>query len=109
MLADTRKTCEIYSKAIAAGEDPVDIVGELATWFGVQRPAILRRLRTGGVLPPYKSRGSHRRVVVRRLSTPEREEQRAKIPRVYREACQRCGVRADIGCKHSRAPVGMTF
>jgi hypothetical protein len=27
--------------------------------------------------------------------------------RVDRDACLRCGVRHDIGCKHSRAPVGM--
>jgi len=26
---------------------------------------------------------------------------------VYRDPCQRCGVRRDIGCAHSGAPVSM--
>jgi hypothetical protein len=29
--------------------------------------------------------------------------------RVDRDPCQRCGVRHDIGCHHSRAPLGMTL
>lgn len=28
-------------------------------------------------------------------------------PTVDRDPCQRCGVRHDIGCHHTRAPVGM--
>lgn len=30
-------------------------------------------------------------------------------PRVNRDPCPRCGVRADIGCGHTQAPIGMSF
>jgi hypothetical protein len=51
MSPDTIRCCEIYRAAVAAGEDTTDVVGQLATWFDVQRPAIWKRLRRGGAVP----------------------------------------------------------
>lgn len=108
MMRDTLKTCEIYQQAVASGEEPSDVVGYLAEWYNVQRPAIWRRLRAGGVLPGYRSKNVQRFQRPRRKHSDIRDEKMA-APRVDRDACPRCGVRADIGCKHSRAPVGMMF
>lgn len=103
----TARTCEMYSAAIACGEAPGDVVGELATMYGVQRPAIWRRLRAGRLLPPY---GSGRRIGnPRRKSPTEADDARSAMPRVDRDPCPRCGVRHDVGCNHSRAPLGMVL
>lgn len=39
----------------------------------------------------------------------ERQQRLAEMeakPRVERDPCPRCGVRADVGCRHDRAPLG---
>lgn len=109
-MTNAESTCELYSKAIAAGEDPSEVVGELAVLYGVQRPAIWRRLITGGLRPPYghSEKRSRRKSRARRPSS-EVEKERMAQPRVDRDPCQRCGVRRDIGCYHTRAPVGMVL
>ena len=122
-MNDTARTCEIYLKSIAAGEHPSDVVAELATWYGVQRPAIWKRLRQGGVIPPYSPRvaggkgrpvgggecGYTQRRLEGRRRHSEINEAKMALPRVDRDPCQRCGVRHDVGCHHTRAPVGMTL
>jgi hypothetical protein len=104
MLADTRRTCEIYTKALAAGEDERAVVGYLATRFGVQKPAIYKRLRTGGALPPYR----HPSGTGRNAAGIRRERREFFVaPAIEpRDPCPRCGVRRDYGCKHSLAPLG---
>jgi hypothetical protein len=103
MLADTARTCEVYRKATAAGESPGDVVGYLAKWFGVQRPAIWRRLRTGGVLPKYNE-GSP---IGRKPAGIRENRTRTPLPpTVSRDPCPRCGVRADYGCGHSHIRLG---
>jgi hypothetical protein len=104
MLADTLRTCEIYTKATAAGEDAQDVVGYLATWFGVLRPAIYKRLRQGGALPPYKHPGS-----TGRNAAGIRRERKGMVlppPVQCRDPCPRCGVRRDFGCRHSLERLG---
>jgi hypothetical protein len=103
----TRETCAAYRRALAAGEYPCDIVGYLARQYGVQRPAIWRRLVSGGERPSYGTRGPSGRKSAGIMR--DRELRPNAPPPVDRDPCQRCGVRHDIGCKHSRAPVGMTF
>lgn len=112
ILADvTARTCEMYRRAISSDEEPSDIVGYLAQMDGVQRPAIWRRLRTGGVLPPYNNDRTRvgRKAAGISPATAGRIDERTLPPRVDRDPCERCGTRHDIGCHHSRAPVGMTF
>jgi hypothetical protein len=110
--ASTQHICDAYRAALKSGENERDVVGYLSVQYGVQRPAIWRRLRTGGVLPPYKSeRGPDgaplpRKAAKKRLRACEREAERAERPRVYRDPCPRCGTRRDIGCAHSQAPLG---
>jgi hypothetical protein len=106
MLEATRQTCDAYKRMADIGGDPSEIVTGLAAHFHVTRPSIWRRLRIGGVLPPYGTRGP-----LRKKRRPNREIKQDKDcqPRVDRDPCQRCGVRHDIGCNHSRAPLGMTL
>jgi hypothetical protein len=106
MLENTRRTCEQYQRMIALGGDPREIVTGLAAIYCVNRPAIWRRLRTGGVLPPYRSGTSITRI---RRRASEITADKDKQPRVDRDPCQRCGVRHDIGCRHSQAPLGMVL
>lgn len=104
----TRRTCEAYRRAIAAGESPSDVVAWIAKSDGVQRPAVWRRLRSGGVLPPYKSSEAHRKRAKKRTQAEIVNDIDAALPpAVDRDPCPRCGVRRDIGCSHSRAPIGM--
>jgi hypothetical protein len=102
----TKSTCDSYLRQIGLGGDPSEIVSGLACFYQVNRPAIWKRLRMGGALPPYRTK-----VDIKRGRRPRAElnADRASQPRVDRDPCQRCGVRHDIGCKHDRAPVGMTF
>lgn len=98
----TRSVCETFVRAIAAGEPQNDIVRELANREGVQRPAIFRRLRTGGVLTPYKPGKPKGR---RNARFADVQPQLDLPAAVDRDPCPRCGVRGDFGCAHSRLPL----
>lgn len=106
----TRRTCEIYSRAIAGGESEREVIGYLAAQYGVNRPAIWRRLRSGGVLPGYHRRENMGRRAAG-IAKPTIQSERIVPPTlpVDRDPCQRCGVRRDIGCNHSRVPLGMVL
>lgn len=99
----TERTCAMYRSAIEAGESPSDVVGQIANAYGVQRPAIWRRLRTGGVLPGYRSKSDPQfRKPQTRYKRQDSGSKMGNIPApVFREPCPRCGVRADIGCGHT--------
>jgi hypothetical protein len=43
---------------------------------------------------------------IRGITRTETEQRRAELPRVDRDACPRCGVRGDIGCRHSGERLG---
>lgn len=111
VTARTALICSTYRKALAAGEDSTAVVGELAAANDVQRPAIWKALRRGGVLPPYAPKSEHgqgrRRANTQSWQT--RKLQMDETPRVDRDPCPRCGVRRDFGCNHSRIPLGMVL
>lgn len=118
----TRSVCETFVRAIAAGEPQNDVVRELADREGVQRPAIWRRLRTGGVLPEYGRRkangqgrpagggnpgySARRRQLAIQAAESQRPDLRPELL-VDRDPCPRCGARGDFGCGHSQAPLRM--
>jgi hypothetical protein len=105
----TKTLCLAFDRCVATGGDTTTLVREWAEMLGVQRPAIWRRLRSGGSLPPYKSSG---RTIPRRPRAKTLEEQFEPLPpTVNRDPCLRCGVRADVGCKHSatRSLSGVVF
>lgn len=105
----TRRTCDLYRAGVDAGE-PTEIVGRLARAEGVARPAIWKRLISGGERPSY---GVTTREPIGRaaggVGMAARENRENLPPVVDRDPCQRCGVRADFGCAHTRVPVGMMF
>lgn len=117
----TLDICAKYRRAMSGGEPQAAVIGYLASEYDVQRPAIFKALRSGGVMPPYEPRsdygrgrprgggvpGYSERRRERRRALSEIREERMSQPRVDRDPCQRCGVRHDVGCRHSRAPVGM--
>jgi hypothetical protein len=118
----TRDICATFRKASEAGEDQSSVVGHLASLYDVQRPAIWKALRRGGVVPPYAPRadggkgrpqggGRPGYTAKRRLKSAQHRATRdyESTPRVDRDPCQRCGVRHDVGCNHSRAPLGMVL
>lgn len=98
----TAAIADAYLAAIRRGHERKDVIGWVANSFGVGRQAIYKQLRHGGTLPPYKSGWRARGTV-----PPVRQEPM----RVDRDPCPRCGVRADIGCRHgSSGPLsGMLF
>jgi hypothetical protein len=102
----TKRTCDEYSRQAAMGGDPCEIVTALCVVHSVQRPAIWRRLRIGGVLPPYRARLVPRNA---RRSSLEIAREKDAGPRVDRDPCPRCGVRRDYGCNHSLARLGMVL
>jgi hypothetical protein len=63
-----------------------------------------------GELPKTHANGTR---PVKRLSKPGRckcaPDDKFLPPKVDRDPCPRCGVRHDIGCNHSRAPLGMVL
>jgi len=106
---DAEKTfqiCQAYKHAIDAGEDKGAVIGFLAQLHGVGRPAIWRQLRAGGVLPPYNQReeggrGPKRKMAHGRVWSGPKDIDPSQY--VERTACEFCGVRTDIGCRHIRA------
>lgn len=92
--------------ALFAAKVPVRAIAEQ---FGVQAPAIWRSLRRWGILPPYNR--SPGRGPARKRPLPDVSGAEPNIadlpPRVERDPCPRCGVRADVGCSHS-ASYGLT-
>ncbi len=78
----------------------------LAELHGVRRGAIEMRIRRGGLLPPYRV-GT--RIQRTRRQQAESLETANKRQRVDRDPCPRCGARGDIGCKHTRSPLGTVF
>lgn len=123
VTARTALICTTYRKALAAGEDSTAVVGELAAANDVQRPAIWKALRRGGVLPPYAPKSEHGQgrpigggvsgyTELRRANMQSRQTRKIQMdetPRVDRDPCPRCGVRRDFGCNHSRIPLGMVL
>lgn len=102
---EVRLRCEAFLRAFSKGEEPGTIVGQLAEQRGVTKPSIWRSLRSGGLLPPYQSRDAKRTAQEQHLPPLPRSSPAA----VSRDGCPRCGVRGDIGCKHSRERLGVSF
>ena len=98
ILERTERTCEMYSAAVSDGESPTDVVRKLAIAFGVTRPSIYKRLRSGNALPPYRTdRPKHG------PRSPRNEaRERIEPPKVHRDPCFLCGARGDVGCRHGR-------
>jgi hypothetical protein len=118
-----RAICETFLRRIKDGVGSQVAVGELAAMHDVQRPAIWKSLRSGGVIAPYapslkggkgRPRGggepgySHRRREKSLACSEARNEPRSD-QYVDRDPCPRCGVRGDYGCAHTRAPLGTSF
>ncbi len=85
------RVCRAYRRAMQKGDDLSEFIGRIAIREGVQRGAIWKRLRRGGLVPEYRLG-----VILHR-----RKKDIGPPPqRVERDPCFRCGVRADIGCRH---------
>lgn len=89
-------TCVEYRRLIGLGYERTEAVQALAIRDRITSDGILKRLRKGGVLSPYRASYSLRGL--RRIDTPPVDPSR----RVERDPCPRCGIRGDIGCKHGR-------
>lgn len=113
VTARTRRICDLYREAIERGEDEGSVVGELAAMHDILRPAIWKALRSGGVLPPYRTKreggdgrplgGGVAGFTERRATASAgwKARREASMPEpVFRDPCPMCEVRADIGCRH---------
>lgn len=100
-----RRVCDAYLEAVARGKNITTTIAWLSEAEGVGRPAIWRRLRSGGALPPYSTRTNK----TARRTRSEIVIEKLFAPRVDRDPCPRCGVRGDIDCGHSKAPLGMVL
>lgn len=116
----TRRICATYRLRIAAGDTERDVITDLAAMNEVQRPAIWKALRSGGVVAPYApkdSRGPGRptgggqpgytvkRSAIARTAAERREDQMISSRPAPLEPCGWCGTRADLGCEH-QPPAG---
>lgn len=106
---DTPRLCAAYGRCVSIGGDVTAFIGEWARQLNVQRPAIWRRLRSGGALPPYQPGQKRGRPNKRRMNTVIPEG--PLPPVVRRDPCLRCGARGDLGCKHNttRSLSGVVF
>ena len=53
--------------------------------------------------------GSYPGRVVKHQTQAVREAERAMLPRVSRDPCQRCGVRGDVGCDCPKQRIGTVW
>lgn len=81
----TLRICDLWKRGCDAHQ--------IAEIFGVQRPAVYKALRRGGLLPPYRH-GE------RRKSPPRPELPQSEPNFTTRDPCPRCGIRRDLGCNH---------
>ena len=83
---------------------------QIAERVGVQAPAIRVRLKKAGVfvgLAKGGQKGPRQRPKMNTASKVTIPAEVEQAPRIDREPCRRCGVRADIGCRHlGQAPLG---
>lgn len=114
---ETAELCATFKRRRADGETESAIVRDLSADYEIQRPAVWKALRRGGVIPPYNPKqpdgqgrplgggqlGWTRRRTEQSLATKKREADRG-LPAPL-EACGWCGTRADVGCAHQR-PTG---
>lgn len=105
---DTLRTAAAFKEAVAGGVDPYKAIAGIADTMGLERGVIRSRLRRQGLWgqPDFDKTTGRVRAGLRdadcdRLIPPTEP--------VDRDPCQRCGVRHDIGCKHSRVPLGMVL
>jgi hypothetical protein len=93
--------CDRFRALKQEGNDDKEIVGELATHYGVKRPLVWKALRSGKVVPPFRPNPDRVRMPSSDPSLESASRQRAAALRPMVEPpCPRCNVRADIGCKH---------
>ena len=78
-----------YCRAFTAGET----IPEIACRFNATRQAVYNHLKLAGLVGPTRQLGEP-------VEIPEAQF-------VDRDPCPRCAVRRDVGCHHSRAPLGM--
>lgn len=95
---DTTETCSEFARLMAQGSSQIEVVRWLANRDRVGKQAIYKRLRNGGALPPYGTKITPNRKPGKALPIPGDE---IAARRVFRDPCVRCGVRGDIGCKHT--------
>lgn len=118
-MNDTDKAMMSIIRQSIADKAPMPVERDLMVLLGVMSGATtqdsLRRLRRAGVIDVRVVKG---RRVVRIIETgeetaepetgsarlcvdPEPAHDVSQLPRVNRDPCGFCGVRADIGCRHS--------
>jgi hypothetical protein len=107
---DTLRTAAAYREALASGADPQTAVHRIAAAFSLRRDVVRSRLRRQGLYgrPEFeKGMGRH----CAGLKDADWAADRIIPPTepVHRDPCQRCGVRADIGCGCSKARLGMVL
>lgn len=106
----TIRTCEQFKHALKSGIEPGDFVGYLSEREGVHRPAIWKRLRTGGALPDYNKGNPTGRKAAGIMDADSKADRIIPTrPPVYRDPCPRCGIRGDLPCGHSRVRLGMVL
>lgn len=114
----TQRLCAEYRRRLNLGDRKRDIITDLAVDYGVGRTAVHRALHRHGEVPPYQPKrpgGPGRPVgggepgytlkrIERSVSAREAVElRRDQLRLATAEPCLRCGVRADVGCRHRAA------
>ena len=111
----TEAICAVYRTRVGAGEKERDVVRSLAVDYDVQRPAIWKQLRAGGVVPAYKPKvegysgrpkgggtpGFTAKRTAASLAHSLKQPERISTISAGPAACLRCGSR--FGCKHMPA------
>lgn len=92
-----RETGDEYNALLARGLSKGQAVALLAAKAGVRQPAIYKRLRRLGTLPPYNPRRSAGCT----LGPGDIPGDEIVARRIERDPCPRCGTRADHGCRHT--------
>lgn len=94
------ETAALYRHFLANGIPQKHIARMIADVQYIDTPAVRRRLQKAGlwVVKPHRREGEPRRP--RHQASCARRSNEPLPPVVVRDPCERCGVRADIGCLH---------
>lgn len=98
---DVEYTAELYHKFVAEGVPHGQVVRKISDCLQIETAAVRRRLVKAGLWEVKKGRtGRNTSPPRHQVSGARRNDENMPDP-VYRDPCPRCGVRAEVGCRHA--------
>ena len=100
----------LLRKRLTVSEEKEETVRAFLAAHPMGWRGVLPLTHANGTRPVYRASSPAGRQRATEAATRQATKEAAEaMPRVHRDPCPRCGVRADIGCEHARTKLGTAF